>query len=149
MIIHLWIAEAPMKEFPRLILVLSLLAGGACGPSWAAREGDRLAEGTWGGPHAELTVRPDGATLELDCAHGTLGEPVAVGRDGRFRVSGTFTAERGGPVREGAEPEARPAVYSGRLEGETLTLVITLEGGEEVGTFQLAHGRSGRITKCL
>lgn len=138
-----------MNEFLRLTLALSLLAAGSCGPSWATREGGRLAEGIWGGSHAELTVRQDGATLELDCAHGAIGEPIAVGRDGRFRASGTFVAERGGPVREGAEPEARPAVYSGRLEGETLTLVITLEGGEEAGTFQLTHGRSGRITKCL
>ena len=138
-----------MNRALRLILVLPLLAGGSCGPSWAAREGGRLAEGTWGGSHAELTVSREGATLELDCAHGAVGEPITVGRDGRFRVSGTFAAERGGPVREGGEPEARPAVYSGRLEGETLTLVITLDGGEEAGTFQLTRGRSGRIRKCL
>lgn len=139
-----------MKAFLPLTFILPLLAVGSCGPSWAAREDRRLAEGTWGGRHAELTVRQDGATIEMDCAHGAINEPISVGRDGRFRAAGTFVAERGGPVREGAEPEARPALYSGRLEGETLTLVITLgESGEEAGTFELTYGRSGRITKCL
>jgi hypothetical protein len=139
-----------MNGFLRSALALSLLAAGSCGSSWAVREGAPLAEGTWGGSHVEVVVSRQGATVELDCAHGAIREPIVVGSDGRFRVSGTYAAERGGPAREGEEPEARPAVYSGRVEDETLTLAITLaEGGGEVGTFQLTHGRSGRIRKCL
>jgi hypothetical protein len=108
-----------------------------------------LAEGTWGGPHIQMMVGPQGAILELDCAHGEIAEPIVVGRDGRFRVSGTYVPEHGGPAREGEETSARPAVYTGRVEGETLSLGIAYEGGEDVGTFQLVHGRAGRITKCL
>ena len=107
-----------------------------------------LAEGVWGGPHIQLTVDAEGgATVEMDCAHGTLKGPVAVGKDGRFHTAGTYAAEHGGPVREGEE-EGRPAVYEGRLAGKSLTLVIKV-GEEEVGTFELTHGRGARLTKCL
>lgn len=138
-----------MEDSLRFTLALSLLFTLSCGPSWAAREGASLAEGTWGGPHIELAVGRDGVTVDMDCAHGAVAEPVVLGTDGRFRASGTYVPERGGPEREGGESAGRPAVYSGRLDGETLTLVITLEGAEEIGTFTLQHGRSGRIRKCL
>ena len=106
-----------------------------------------LTQGVWGGAHIEMTVGPEGATIEMDCAHGAIGEPVAVGSDGRFRAAGTYVAERGGPVREGEE-QGRPAVYEGRVEGKAMTLVIKV-GEEEIGRFELTHGRSGRIRKCL
>jgi hypothetical protein len=133
------------------VLTLSLLA---CGSAPAASDASTvskrraLAEGDWGGPHIQMTVGPQGATIELDCAHGAITEPIVVGRNGRFRVSGTYSPEHGGPVREEDET-GRPAVYTGRLEGESLRLGIAYEGGEDVGTFELVHGRTGRITKCL
>ena len=106
-----------------------------------------LTLGTWGGPHIEMTVGPEGATVEMDCAHGAVDGPIEVGKDGRFRASGTYAAEHGGPVREGEE-QGRPAVYEGRVEGKTMTLVIKI-GEEEIGKYELAQGRSGRIRKCL
>jgi hypothetical protein len=99
-----------------------------------------------------MTVGPQGATVELDCAHGAISEPIVVGKNGRFRASGTYSPEHGGPTREGEEASARPAVYTGRVEGETLSLEIAYESGESVesvGTFELAHGRASRLTKCL
>lgn len=107
-----------------------------------------LAEGVWGGTHIEMTVGPEGATVEMDCAHGAVREPIAIGKDGRFHAAGTYVAERGGPVREGEEGSGRPAVYEGKVEGKTMTLVIKV-AEEEIGTFQLTHGRAGRIRKCL
>lgn len=108
-----------------------------------------LAEGTWGGPSIQMTVSPEGAALDLDCAHGAIDGPIAVGSDGRFRASGTYAVEHGGPVREGEE-KGRPAVYEGRVEGKKLTLVILIaEGKQEVGTFELTQGRFGRIMKCM
>ena len=108
-----------------------------------------LAEGLWGGPSIQMTVGPQGAAVDLDCANGAIDGPITVGSDGRFRASGTYAVEHGGPVREGEE-KGRPAVYEGRVEGKKLTLVITLaEGKEEVGTWELTQGRSGRIMKCM
>lgn len=108
-----------------------------------------LAEGIWGGPGIQMTVSPQGAVLDLDCANGAIDGPVTVGSDGRFRASGTYAVEHGGPVREGEE-KGRPAVYEGRVEGKKLTLVITLTGEKEaLGTWELTQGRAGRIMKCM
>ena len=116
-----------------------------------------LAEGIWGGPGIQMTVGPQGAVLDLDCANGAIDGPVTVGSDGRFRATGTYAVEHGGPMREGPEGDetkGRPAVYEGRVEGKKLTLVITLTGEltgekEELGTYELTQGRSGRIMKCM
>lgn len=125
-----------MERFLHCAAVLMLMAGSS-----------PLADGVWGGPHIQMTVGPEGAAVEMDCAHGAVDGPIAVGSDGRLRASGTYAAEHGGPVRED-EDAGRPAVYEGRVEGEKLTLVIKV-AGEEVGTFELTHGRSGRLMKCL
>jgi hypothetical protein len=132
-----------------LFFALPLLAASSCGSSPAAAPENRsLAEGVWGGPHVQMTVASQGATLEMDCAHGAITGPIVLGKDGRFRISGTYFPEHAGPVRESDE-KGRPAVYTGRLEGETLSLGIAYESGEDVGTFELVHGRASRITKCL
>ena len=46
--------------------------------------------GTWGGDHIRLEVSGTGATLEYDCAVGTI-EGSILPRDGRFSASGTHT----------------------------------------------------------
>ena len=103
----------------------------------------------WGGTGIQMTVDPKGAVLDLDCAHGAIEGPIAVGSDGRFRASGTYAVEHAGPVREEDENGGRPAVYEGRVEGKKLTLVITLADGKEVGTFELTQDRAGRVMKCM
>ncbi|HWS99183.1 MAG TPA: hypothetical protein VN256_02850 [Pyrinomonadaceae bacterium] len=134
-------------------LTLVLLAQG--GPCRKAVDvsGERVQSaqtGTWGGPHVQMDVGADGARLEFDCAHGATDGPLAPGDDGRFDLAGYFVVERGGPVRAGRKEKRLPARYSGRVEGQTMTLDVTLtEGGEHVGTFTLTRGRAGRLTRCL
>ena len=128
--------------FAVLSLYACLSAGGA--------ERGRLPAGAWGGSHIRLDVTEEGATVELDCAHGTIRGPILPGADGRFEAAGTYVQEHGGPEREGEEREGRPARYSGRVEGSTLTLTIALNGADEtIGTFTLARGKAARLTKCL
>jgi len=108
-----------------------------------------VAPGDWGGEHIGLTVAQKGATLEYDCAHGTIEEPL-VATEGRFTALGTHTREHGGPVREGELAETHPARYEGRIDGETMTLEVTLtDSGEKLGTFKLVRGQSPRVFKCL
>lgn len=125
---------------------LVLLAG--CG-SAAGGEERALPIGTWGGDHILFEVAAGGASLELDCAHGAVEGAIRLDSEGRFDVPGTYVQERGGPEREGGE-DARPARYAGRVEGKTMTLTIAVgDGGETLGPFELVHGRSARLTKCL
>jgi hypothetical protein len=110
----------------------------------------RLVPGSWGGAHVLLQVNPRGATVEFDCAHGTIAGPIRLDRGGRFSASGTHAREHGGPVREGEAADARPARYTGRVEGRTMTLTVTLVAtGEGIGTFSLTRDREPILTKCL
>ena len=108
------------------------------------------AETSWGGEHVRADVRAESVNFEFDCAHGASEGPLAPGADGRFDLQGFFVAERGGPVRRDQKEKRRPARYSGRVEGETMTLSVTLtESGDEIGTFTLTRGQPARLTKCL
>ncbi len=105
-------------------------------------------EGDWGGPHVALKVTSAGARLELDCAHGGIDEAIALDDDGRFEARGLYVKESAGPARsEGSS--GRPARYSGRVDGDTLSLKIVLaDSGATVGSFTLERGRFARIVKC-
>ncbi|HYX41875.1 MAG TPA: hypothetical protein VE821_09275 [Pyrinomonadaceae bacterium] len=108
----------------------------------------RVATGVWGGEHVRLQVTDDGATIEYDCAHGTLAGPLALDGQGRFSVTGTYARE-GGPVRVDAAPAGVPARYTGSVQGRTLTLTTTLtDKDQNVGTFTLTQGSEGRLWKC-
>ena len=103
--------------------------------------------GAWGGEHIALELRSGGSSVELDCAHGTIDEPIVVAADGSFTARGTLTRERGGPVTETDVENTRPARYRGKVSGGKMTL--TLDGGDFTETFTLAKDRPAQIVKCL
>ena len=106
--------------------------------------------GVWGGLHINLEVTESGATLDYDCAHGTITERIVPDREGKFSVKGFHVRERPGPTREGDETRGQPAIYSGSINGETMTLTVRLSGSnEEIGAFTLTQGKTGRIRKCM
>src|SRR5665647_1731540 len=106
--------------------------------------------GTWGGDHAGLVATPDSGTLEYDCAAGRITEPLRPGADGRFVALGTHTPGHGGPVRIDEVLPSRPARYTGRMDGDLLSLTVVMtDSNVTVGTFQLARGRSPNVLKCL
>lgn len=108
-----------------------------------------LPTGVWGGLHISLEVTASGAEINYDCAHGSITERIVPDREGKFVVKGVHVKERPGPVREG-EDNSQPATYSGSIEGDTMTLTVTLSGDKEtVGTFTLTRGKGGRVRKCL
>jgi hypothetical protein len=110
----------------------------------------RMNKGTWGGSHISVEVTEEGASIEYDCAHGTVTEPLKVDSKGRFSAKGTHVRERGGPVRAGSEDQAEPVVYSGTTDGKTATLKVVSSATDEViGTYTLTLGKRSRIIKCL
>lgn len=109
-----------------------------------------LPPGLWGGLHISLEVTVSGATVNYDCAHGEITQEIVPGDDGKFEVKGRFVRERPGPTREGDDGSGAAATYRGSIDGETMTLTVTLSASDEpVGTFTLTRGRAGRIRKCM
>lgn len=111
---------------------------------------ERVTAGTWGGDHISLEVAGNGATLDFDCASGTINGPMNVDGNGNFDVGGTFLREHPGPIRMGEDNGGKPARYSGHTDGNTMTLSVTLSGSSEsLGTFSLRLGAPSRVRKCL
>jgi len=112
-------------------------------------QSNRLADGVWGAEHIRLEVSGGGATIEYDCAHGTVDQTIAPDSAGNFDLQGTHTTERGGPIRVGEESRGRRARYVGRVKDDVMTLTVTLAETEEtIGTFTLKRGSEVRLKKC-
>ncbi len=128
-----------------LALAAAILGAGASG-------GDtkRAQAGPWGALGVSMEVAESGARIEFDCAHATIGEPLLLDSEGRFDVKGLYFREHGGPVREGEESKGQPVRFTGQVTGEDMTLTIKPEGSDTpIGSYNLAHGKTGRLRKCL
>lgn len=116
----------------------------------ATQKNESRINGVWGATGISIEITEAGATLNYDCAHGTITEKITPDADGRFVVHGFHVRERPGPARQGDDTRGQPATYKGSIDGQSMTLVITLsETNEEVGTYTLTQGKIGRIRKCL
>jgi len=107
----------------------------------------RLNAGTWGGNHLRLNVSETEVTLEFDCAHGTISQPLTLDETGRFAVAGTYVREGPGPERQGAKQDT-DAQYSGRLSDGTLTITVHIPGAGDLGPYTLTEGRQGKVVRC-
>ena len=124
-------------------LIFSLVSSGM------THENRRIMNGAWGGEHIRLEVTGHSATIEYDCANGTIDGPLVVDRKGNFKLSGTYVREHGGPIRRGESGDAHRARYSGWTDGKKLTLTVVISDTKEtVGTFTLTRGQDGRVWKC-
>jgi hypothetical protein len=129
-----------------LIIALCVCWGCSNGPSGPAPS---LA-GIWGGDHIAMTVADAATHIEFDCAHGDAPGSLTVDARNQFTVAGTFVREHGGPIREGEAPDSHPAIYSGSVTSNTMTLSVRLtDTNESIGTFTLTRGTTGRVVKCL
>ncbi len=108
-----------------------------------------VVNGSWGGDHALLEITATSASIEFDCAHGTLPVPLTLNR-GTFDVAGDYIQEHGGPIRSDETVDRQPARYTGTVSGNTMTLLVRLTAtGEDRGTYSLMRGSTGRVFKCL
>ena len=90
----------------------------------------------------------EGATLEFDCASGTITKPVQLDAQGNFKITGTFIREHPGPVMRDGPPPA-PATYTGSIQNGTMKLSIASgPQNESQGEYVLVQGKPGRVMKC-
>jgi len=129
-----------------IILLLFGIAFGGCAGSNCQTD----LVGLWGGEHIGMVVSDSSATIEYDCAHGTIDESIITDDNGKFEVKGVHVFEHGGAIRIDEVPDEHPALYKGHIEGNVMTLVVMLTDTEaEVGTFTLTLGANPNVYKCL
>ena len=117
--------------------------------SAAPKKAEGQVTGLWGGDHISMEVTEGGATIVYDCARGSITEKIVPDRSGKFAARGFHVKGHPGPTRLGEDTKGEPANYDGSLEGETMTLTVTLRGTNEmVGNFTLTYGKMGRIRRC-
>ena len=131
-----------------VVLVVGGLLLAASMNSVIAQKSERIAKGLWGGPHISIGVGAESAKLEFDCAHGVIEGPLDVDSEGKFQLRGTFTPERGGPVRADENQRALAATYAGEIKGNTMTLKLKVSDEDDTETFTLEKGKTGRLMKC-
>jgi uncharacterized protein YceK len=139
------------SSMKKLILIISLLLMvwffySGCSSSISQID----LKGKWGGKHIGIVVSDSSATLEYDCAHGTIDEPIVPDDDGKFEVSGVHVFEHGGAIRIDEIPDEHPALYKGRIIGNEMTLILIItDTNTEIDTFSLTRGVDPLIYKCL
>ena len=132
----------------RLVTLCAVMVAAAACETTTAPDSVALS-GTWGGDHAVLTITDTQASIEFDCAHGELTVPIAVTR-GSFDVTGHYVQEHGGPIRSDDIAVREPARYTGTVAGRAMTLRVRLAAAtQDLGTYTLTQGSSGRVFKCL
>ena len=105
--------------------------------------------GGWGGPHIGLLFEGGVATVQYDCASGTIDSAIFPGGDGRFTATGTHRPGQGGPVRVGQIFTSHRATYTGTETGDQMTLSVEVEGGDKLGPFTLTRDSPPQLTRCL
>lgn len=136
------------NKWRTVLLTVALIIGTTSAASYARGVDRSIPPGIWGGEHLRVEITSGGATLEFDCAHGAIDEPLRLDKRARFSAQGTYTPERGGPVRRGDSPSSA-ARYSGVVKGDTITLTVKLEAGNQrIGIYTLTRGTDPLLTKC-
>src|SRR2546423_15128871 len=82
-----------------------------------AKRGKTVPSGGWGGTHIQLTVTNGSASIEYDCATGTIDGPLKVESRGRFDWRGKHVGEHGGPVGINGNREAGRTSFNGLADG--------------------------------
>ncbi len=125
------------------VLLMACAAGAAGRPV----KPKTLAAGSYGSPQLLLVVGAESATLEFNCAQGTLPVPIALDAKGAFSVEGTYT--QGSGIQPPEPYPAQKTRYQGTLRGKSLRLRGTLPDGRALGPYVLTVGRDTQPAKCM
>lgn len=138
-----------LKNRIRLLVVVGFVLIIAASAAARPRKMQRMSTGTWGALHIRIDVEKNSATIDYDCANGTIDGPLTFDSKGRFTWHGTHRRDGPGPIRVEHEFKGRPALYTGVIKGDTMTLTVKLTDTDEVvDTYTLKRGSIGRVFKC-
>jgi hypothetical protein len=138
-----------LKNRIKVLVVVSFVLIIAASAASRPRKMQRISTGSWGAPHIRIDIEKNSATIDYDCANGTIDGPLTFDSKGRFTWHGTHRREGPGPIRVGREIKGLAALYTGSIKGDTMTLTVKLtDTNEVVDTFTLKRGSFGRVFKC-
>ena len=91
--------------------------------------------GSWGGELMEMSVASNGAEVEFKCFHAGISEPLVLGEDSTFKVSGEVT--RLGGAQDGQS--VGQALFFGRVDGKHMTVKVSyqIDGQPQEDQFSL------------
>jgi hypothetical protein len=87
-----------------------------------ATESGGLALGQWGGDSAAMIVGDTAMHLHISCTYGDVSGRITLRANGEFDVAGSYLL-RAFPVAIGP---TMPARFTGRVDGATATIVVTI-----------------------
>ncbi len=144
-----------MNRSRQLLLVLAILLlvtvarAKVTAANFQEDEHASAASEVWGGRDIRLRINAQGATVEFDCADGKILQPIKADANGEFTARGTFTPGLFGPVRKDNPPREVPAIYKGKISGDTVHLQVILENKEmQPPPFTLTKGKDGHVVRC-
>jgi hypothetical protein len=106
--------------------------------------------GHWGTNGAELDVTANGGTLYFNCSRGSLDQSLILDSNGDFDVTGTVVYT-GGPIIVGHPNTAKPARYTGNVNGNEMTISIAYSDNSDhaqTANYTLLYGTSGSLGVC-
>jgi hypothetical protein len=108
-----------------------------------------IALGTWGGDSAGMIVGDTALHIHIGCTYGDVSGRVPVGADGLFGVSGSYMLHAY-PVAYGP---TMPARFSGRLDGATIVVTVTVNDTVQHvtvmrGPATVTYGQAPRVMPC-
>ena len=120
-----------------------------------ANAGPQKVIGQWGGDQVRLTLDASGGRIEYDCGAGTIDAAVQLDAENRFSAKGKHEdfssgkAAGSGPTDADAVPALRSANYSGKFDGNQLSLTVRIDGDKVPRSFKLVRGKSVKLIRCL
>ena len=104
--------------------------------------------GTWGGDRLLAVFDARGVALTSDCASGSIRGGVELDADGRFSADGTFHQDAPGPQRADESFPAKMAHFTGRVDGQLMTLLIRTVGDATPRKYTLRRGARQKLVRC-
>ncbi len=134
-----------MKKFLLSFLVFFIIS---CASDLNPKTTDVL--GKWGGQGVQLEINENSSIFEFDCALASINSKLKT-TDNQIDIQfGTFTYERGGPIKIDEKPDIHPAQFKGEIIQDSMTVIITILDQKRADqVFKLKKGENGRIFKCL
>jgi hypothetical protein len=106
--------------------------------------------GSWGATGIGLVIEEDNVKIEYDCAEGEIKQKFTIDEQGNFSMNGVYIRRYPGALRVNLPLKRQPAIYEGKISGNTMTLKVTLtETNERLEEIVLERDKIPGIRRCL